>query len=226
MKQEAPQQRRKPPPESSDFESEQHVKTHPTARQLLETALVIIDRDGIDALTVRALVQESGVSNGSIYHHLGSLDQLRAAVADEATRIWSNAFLAALRRRGYAASAAADRAWSRAHPGLAKLVAEEGRQGRLGAGAQRFGSELRDWLDTQGLALGAAGHLVAAIMIGPLIELRRLEHSTGRRPTNADFEAIETAVKAALFALNTPGTSTPVNRQAAREITVVKHAHN
>jgi AcrR family transcriptional regulator len=179
-----------------------HVDTHPTARQLLESALVIIDRDGIDALTVRALVVESGVSNGSVYHHLGSLDRLRCAAADEAIRIWSADFLAALRRRGYAAAAAADHSWSRAHPGLARLIDDEGRRGRLGLGAQQFSSDLRAWLDSQQLAIGAPGHLVAAIMIAPLIELRRLEHATGRRPTDADFNSLDMAVRAALAAVS------------------------
>ncbi len=161
----------------------------------------IIDRDGVDALTVRALVHESGISNGSVYHHLGSLDRLRSAAADEATRIWSTDFLAALRRRGYAAAVAADRAWSRVHPGLARLIDDEGRRGRLGPAAVRFGVELRAWLDSRQLAVGAPGHLVAAVTLGPLVELRRLEHATGRRPTDADLESLETAVTAALSAL-------------------------
>lgn len=180
------------------------MATHPTARRLLESALLIIDRDGVDALTVRALVDESGVSNGSVYHHVGSLDRLRSAVADEATRIWSTDFLAALRRGGYAAAAAADRSWSRAHPDLARLIDDEGRRGRLGPGARRFGSDLRGWLDSNGLAIGAPGHLVAAIMIAPMMELRRLERATGHEPTDDDFTSLEAAVTAALAALNIP----------------------
>ncbi len=161
----------------------------------------MIDCDGIEALTVRSLVEESGVSVGSIYHHLGSLDQLRAAVADRALLSWSNEFLGALRRRGYAAAAAADRAWSRAHPGLAALIDTTGRRGGLGYAAEQFSAELRTWLDAEQLADGAPGHLVAAITLGPLLELRRLEHLTGRAPTDTELEALETSVLAALAAL-------------------------
>ncbi len=170
--------------------------------QLLKSALAIIDKDGGDALTVRALVRESGISNGSVYHHLGSLDRLRSAAADEATRMWSTDFLTALQRGGYSAAAAADRAWSRAHPGLAQLVDDEGRRGRLGPAARQFGFELRAWLDAQQLAIGAPGYLVAATAMGPLFELRRLEHATGQRPSDADLESLGAAVTAALAGLS------------------------
>jgi len=180
------------------------MTTHPTAMRLLQTALVMIDSDGVDALTVRSLVEQSGVTVGSIYHHLGSLDQLRAAVADEALRSWSTDFLAALRRRGYAAAAAADRAWSRAHPGLGVLIETTGRRGELGDAAERFSTDLRGWLDTEQLATGAPAHLVAAVILGPLLELRRLERATGRAVSNTELEALETSVLAALAALKSP----------------------
>ncbi|AOW93897.1 hypothetical protein BFN03_17870 [Rhodococcus sp. WMMA185] len=161
---------------------------------MLEAALAIIDRDGIDALTVRSLVAESGVSNGSVYHHVGSLDRLEAAAADEAIRAWSAEFLAALERGGYAAAAAADRSWSLAHPGLAALIERNGRRGELGPAARDFGIGLRAWLDAQRLAVGAPAQVVAAVLLGPLAELRRLEKATGKMTIEADFEALETAV--------------------------------
>lgn len=165
-----------------------------TAKRLLEAALAIIDRDGIDALTVRSLVAESGVSNGSVYHHVGSLDRLEAAAADEAIKAWSAIFLAALERGGYAAAAAADRSWSRAHPGLAALIERNGRRGELGPAARDFGIGLRTWLDSQRLAVNAPAPVVAAVLLGPLAELRRLEKATGRMTRKTDFEALETAI--------------------------------
>ncbi|MBE1548566.1 AcrR family transcriptional regulator [Mycobacterium sp. OAS707] len=177
---------------------------HPTATRLLQTALLMIDSDGPDALTVRSLVEQSGVTVGSIYHHLGSLDQLRGAVADEALRSWSTDFLAALRERGYAAAAAADRAWSRAHPGLGVLIETTGRLGEMGDAAERFNTELRGWLDSEQLAKGAPAHLVAAIILGPLLELRRLERATGHAVSNAELEVLEKSVLAALAVLESP----------------------
>jgi AcrR family transcriptional regulator len=156
--------------------------------------LEIIDRDGVDALTVRALIAESGISNGSVYHHVGSLDRLVAAVADEAVGAWSVAFLDALQRGGYAAAAVEDRRWSRAHPGLAALIERQGQRGELGSAARDFGIELRAWLDSQRLAVGVAAQVVAALVLGPMAELRRLETATGRATRKADFEVLEAAV--------------------------------
>lgn len=165
-----------------------------TAKRLLEAALAIIDRDGINALTVRSLVAESGVSNGSVYHHVGSLDRLEAAAADEATKAWSATFLAALERSGYAAAAAADRRWSGAHPGLAALIERNGQRGELGPAARDFGIGLRAWLDSQRFTVDAPAQVVAAVLLGPLAELRRLEKATGRRTRKTDLEALETVV--------------------------------
>lgn len=178
------------------------MAVHPVAQRLLQTALVIVDRDGLDALTIRLLVQESGVSNGSVYHHLESLERLRGLVADEAVKAWASVFLAALGQDGYARAAEADSKWARAHPELAILIASEGEHGGLGDSATRFSSELRDWLNAEQLAIDAPGHLVAAIMIGPLIELRRLERSTGNGASRTEFEALGCAVIAALDALS------------------------
>ncbi|WP_280831828.1 TetR/AcrR family transcriptional regulator [Mycolicibacterium frederiksbergense] len=179
------------------------MNAHRSSQALLQTALVIVDRDGIDALTVRALVRESGISNGSIYHHVGSLDRLRALVADEAVKAWADSFLRALNAGGYATAVAADLAWSRKHPALAALIEAEGRQGRLGENAAQFSTQLRGWLDDHHLAVGAPAHLVAAIVLGPLIELRRVTHNTRRPPSGADLSALDRAITTALKSLNT-----------------------
>src|SRR3954454_2856208 len=91
---------------------------HPAADAILQTALQLVDREGCDALTIRALVRESGISNGSVYHHVGSLESLRALVADEAVKDWAAQFLHALDARGYAGAAEHDMHWSRAHSAL------------------------------------------------------------------------------------------------------------
>jgi AcrR family transcriptional regulator len=179
------------------------MSTHQSSAALLQTALVIVDRDGVDALTVRALVRESGISNGSVYHHMGSLDQLRTLVADEAVKDWADTFLQALRAGGYAKAVAADLAWSRHHPALAELVEAEGRQGRLGKNARHFSTQLREWLDEHHLASGAPAHLVAAIVIGPLTELRRVTRNTQRPLSATDLNALDRAVTAALSSIAT-----------------------
>lgn len=64
----------------------------PVAQRLLQCALAIVDRDGLEALTIRALVQESGISNGSVYHHFGSVERLRSVLAIEAVKMWAQPF--------------------------------------------------------------------------------------------------------------------------------------
>jgi AcrR family transcriptional regulator len=178
------------------------MDAHPSSQTLLQTGLVIVDRDGIDALTVRALVRESGISNGSVYHHMRSLDQLRALIADEAVKAWADTFMRALGAGGYAKAAAADLVWTQQHPALAELIETEGRQGRLGENATQFSRQLRGWLDAHQLALGAPAHLVAAIVIGPLTELRRVIRNTRRQLSAAELSALDLAVTTALTSLN------------------------
>jgi AcrR family transcriptional regulator len=43
---------------------------------ILETALAVTDRDGIDALTMRAVGEELGVEAMSLYHHVANKDDL------------------------------------------------------------------------------------------------------------------------------------------------------
>ncbi|MGW4213168.1 TetR/AcrR family transcriptional regulator [Lentzea sp. NPDC004789] len=41
-------------------------------QSLLDAALQLVDEGGLDAVTIAALTERSGMSNGSIYHHFGS----------------------------------------------------------------------------------------------------------------------------------------------------------
>lgn len=55
---------------------------HGALRQaLLDAAEAILDRDGIDALTLRAAAREAGVSHGAPAHHFGDLTGLLTELA-------------------------------------------------------------------------------------------------------------------------------------------------
>ncbi|SEQ95716.1 TetR/AcrR family transcriptional regulator [Lentzea albida] len=41
-------------------------------QSLLDAALRLVEEGGLDAVTIAALTERSGMSNGSIYHHFGS----------------------------------------------------------------------------------------------------------------------------------------------------------
>jgi AcrR family transcriptional regulator len=52
-------------------------------RVLLETAVRVIDADGLAALSLHALATRAGVSSGAPYHHFESREQLLLAIADQ-----------------------------------------------------------------------------------------------------------------------------------------------
>ena len=52
-----------------------------TRRSAAQAALALIDRDGLDALSLQAVAQVLGVSAPSLYHHFRNKDELLAEVA-------------------------------------------------------------------------------------------------------------------------------------------------
>lgn len=70
-------------------------------RALLETAVKVVEKDGIGALTLQTLARRAGVSSGAPYHHFQNLEQLLAAIAQDGLTT-----LVAEMRRASAASAA------------------------------------------------------------------------------------------------------------------------
>jgi AcrR family transcriptional regulator len=55
------------------------ARSRDSARRLVDAALRVLARDGVQGLTMAAVSRESGVSNGSLYHRYGGRDQLLAA---------------------------------------------------------------------------------------------------------------------------------------------------
>ena len=51
-----------------------------TRTRLLDAALAVFEKHGFPGYTVHAVVAESGISLGSLYHHFGSMDGLSAAL--------------------------------------------------------------------------------------------------------------------------------------------------
>jgi AcrR family transcriptional regulator len=49
---------------------------HPTATLLLETAVELLDSVSIDELTISLVLEQSGVSYGSLYHHFSDISDL------------------------------------------------------------------------------------------------------------------------------------------------------
>lgn len=54
--------------------------THPTHLELLDAAVVVADRDGLDALTVAAVTEEAGLAKGTFYVHFPDRGALLVAL--------------------------------------------------------------------------------------------------------------------------------------------------
>src|SRR5262245_16908342 len=52
-------------------------------RALLDTAVKVVEKDGVSALTLQTLARRAGVSSGAPYHHFESREQLLAAIAQD-----------------------------------------------------------------------------------------------------------------------------------------------
>src|SRR3954471_16911085 len=84
-----------------------------TRRRIVEAAGVLVDNEGLDALSVRRLATELGVQGPSLYNHFATKAEILDAVADavieqvdlsafgryewhEALRLWAKSYHAAL----------------------------------------------------------------------------------------------------------------------------------
>ena len=95
---------------------------------LLDAAEAILDRDGISALTLRAVAREAGVTHTAPRHHFGDLTGLRTALAASGFTRLREGSLAEAQAAGPDSTArqvALGRgyvAFAQAHPGLLQLM--------------------------------------------------------------------------------------------------------
>jgi AcrR family transcriptional regulator len=52
-------------------------------RALLDTAVKVVEKEGVSVLTLQTLARRAGVSSGAPYHHFGSREELLAEIARE-----------------------------------------------------------------------------------------------------------------------------------------------
>jgi AcrR family transcriptional regulator len=66
-------------------------RSDPLDERLVEVGLKLLEREGVDALTLRRIAREAGVSHGAPLRHFASLSDLRAEIAARGFRILSEA---------------------------------------------------------------------------------------------------------------------------------------
>ncbi|MEO8452001.1 MAG: TetR family transcriptional regulator, partial [Gemmatimonadota bacterium] len=64
------------------LEKTRPAKTALTRERILDAALAAVDRDGLEALTMRSLGRELGVEAMSLYHHFPNKARLLEGVVD------------------------------------------------------------------------------------------------------------------------------------------------
>jgi AcrR family transcriptional regulator len=125
---------------------------------LLDAALVSFDALGYEATTIEEVLQRSGASVGSLYHHFGGKEGLAAALYLEGIRRYQARFRTCLEKnpgaeRGVRAIVRNELAWTAAEPALARFViAPRGRtlpassRRELKALNRSFFAEVAAWL--------------------------------------------------------------------------------
>ncbi|MFF5894542.1 TetR/AcrR family transcriptional regulator [Streptomyces argenteolus] len=159
-----------------------------TSDLLLDAALRVFVTSGEQGLTVNAVVRESGVSLGSLYHHFGSLDGLIGALSHR----WLDRLLGELTgalqgadgaRAGVAGAVRAYLAFVQEHPGPALLLHSpladrkgmaRGREFRDAQEARV--SEVARWIQL-GIDAGELAPLPAplieSLLMGPVVAVAR-----------------------------------------------------
>lgn len=125
---------------------------------VIAKALGIIDREGLDALSLRRIGTELGVSGAALYHHFADKDEILRGVVE---RVLSREVIAHLGGSTWedfvVESAVRYRAALVAHPNTAPLMVH------LGSGA-RFGNTHREFVVRRMLEAGVPRRLCYPIM--------------------------------------------------------------
>ncbi|MER5321078.1 TetR/AcrR family transcriptional regulator [Streptosporangium roseum] len=159
-----------------------------TADRVLEAALDLYAARGAGALTMTALIAETGVSSGSLYHHFGSVDGLSAALYSRCMSELLDTLIAALKRSrtartGVRALVEAYLRFTRDNRPAAHFIHASSYAGFLPAHAEHIAAakasrmrQIADWLRPH----VEAGHVIALpdpltemLVIGPVAETSR-----------------------------------------------------
>jgi TetR/AcrR family tetracycline transcriptional repressor len=163
-------------------------------RKALEAALEIVDREGLDALSIRRLGEALGVNGASLYHHFKNKEDILVGVTqlaladvtsprseDESWRVW-------LPLNTYRTRQALV-----AHPGLIPVML---RRGRLGIGAREVESSIKR-LEEEGVPTEAVLPLMQSLEILAIVSAMQ-EAGEGSNWAPEDAEpAVLTAIKRA-----------------------------
>ncbi|MGY1802524.1 TetR/AcrR family transcriptional regulator [Blastococcus sp. SYSU D00922] len=159
-----------------------------TSARLLDAALAVHTEAGHDGMTVQAVLDRSGVSLGSLYHHFGSAGGLAAALYARCLGELLDAVLEALRRTrtaatGVRAVVTSYLRFTAEHPDVARYVHASSYASFLPAHAPGIAAsigprtgELHGWFARQvaaGRVVDVPAEVLEVLVVGPPAELAR-----------------------------------------------------
>jgi TetR/AcrR family tetracycline transcriptional repressor len=162
-------------------------------RKALEAALEIVDREGLDALSIRRLGEAINVNGASLYHHFKNKEDILVGVAqlaladvtsprseNESWRVW-------LPMNTYRTRQALV-----AHPNLIPVML---RRGRLGIGAREVESSIKR-LEEEGVPIEAVLPLMQSLELLAIVSAMQEVGHDDWAPQDAE-PAVLTAIKRA-----------------------------
>ena len=158
------------------------VARYTTRKDVLDAALTIVESDGIDALTMRALSGKLGVAVTSIYWHVGGKDEVIAALID---RIGSE--VGAVDASGRTPEqrilsiARSLRSNLEVHRDLVAVTDQQGRHSVVFVEARRRLAENFAEAGLRGAAIARAVNAVIHLVVGSVL----IQRATDRSPAQA-----------------------------------------
>ncbi|MFE7503783.1 TetR/AcrR family transcriptional regulator [Promicromonospora sp. NPDC057488] len=175
-----------------------------TRERLLAAAFEIATRDGVDAVSTRAVCTAAGVRAPSLYHHFGDRSGLVRAVVDAAFEEYFRSKDAATAADGGDARARIAAGWDAhigfalAYPGLYSAMYPT--SGSLPSQVERSGALLRAGFDDlEGVGALRPGITAALATSALRAALRGVAHAVTANPDNADNVAMSAVVRDALI---------------------------
>ncbi|HYJ61947.1 MAG TPA: WHG domain-containing protein [Actinomycetota bacterium] len=162
----------------------------PRVAEIVAAARSILETEGREGLTMRALASRLGIQAPSLYKHVADKDELEALLVADAFRELGAALHDAIdalgprrpaRRRALQSLAGAYRAWALAHPGPYRLATE----GELAR--DRMPDGLEAW--TAAPLVAAAGSADRARAVWAFAHGMTILEIDGRFPGGADLDA-------------------------------------
>lgn len=194
----------------------QYVRTSERRRQIIQAALSCFIEIGFLDTTIEDIRNRSKASNGSIYHHFRSKEQLAAAVYLEGLVEWQTQMAAELEEHpgaldGVYAMVRCHLRWVSAHPDWTRYLFQmrhagfmTGTEGSIAEQNSRFTDGLAKWLHPhmeRGTFRRLPMELTLSLIIGPCLEFSRIWLS---KPDCMDLNlAANEIAKAAWQALST-----------------------